>query len=162
MTVRAPDWLPLSARTDLDQLRFGVRPAVRLLVGRRGSELRRWARRNGYFAAADRDGYVALSRRPSLARIVLRVDSRPGRHTVALGMLLGYPSCCSRAAARVGDEGIDRWHAAIAGRRFIGPYRLTNPDGYALGRALNSHVPCSGRCTASLSMALRTASCSRS
>lgn len=161
MTVRAPDWLPVSARTDLRQLRFGVRPTIRLVAGHRVPDLRRWARRNGYFAAGDRDGYVVLSRQPSLARIALRVDRRPGRHTIALGLLLGYPPCCSRAAARVGDEGIDHWHTAIAGGRFIGLYKLTNPYGYTFGSALNSHVPCSRRCAASLLMALRTTSCTR-
>lgn len=159
MRGRAPAWLPASALTDLRQLAAGLRPAVRLSIGRRTTELRRWARLQGYFTASDDEGYVVLSRNPAHARRTLRVDRWPGRHTAALGALLGYPPCCSRAAARVGDEGIDRLQAGVAGGAFIGLFTLIDPSGYLSGRALISHVPCSRRCVASLAMAVDCATC---
>lgn len=154
-----PDWLPRSAITDIVQLTCNTKPAVRLRVGDRGGELRRWARRLGFFTSVDTDGYAALSRNPSVARRVIDLDRRPGRHTLALGTLLGYPPCCSRAAARAGDEGIDRLHQAVSARRFHGQFRLIDPSRYFDGRSITSHVPCSHRCTASLALAMRTEKC---
>lgn len=157
--VAIPDWLPNSAITDVAQLLKAVRPAIRLQVGKQNREVRRWARRLGLFASIDAEGYAALSRNPSLARRIMDLDRRPGRHTLALGTLLGYPVCCSRAAARVGDEGIDRRHEIISARRFHGRFSAIDPTGYAEGDALISHVPCSHRCIASLTLAKRTETC---
>lgn len=154
-----PAWLPLSARTDIGQLLSGRRPAIRVSVGRRAPELRRWARRLGLFTSSDADGYATLSRSAATARRVIELDRRPGRHTNALGRLLGYPPCCSRAAARVGDEGIDDMQEALGSRRFHGRFRAIDPRGYAAGASLISHVPCSHRCLASLSLATRTGRC---
>ena len=152
-------WLSPSAITDIVQLLAGRKPAVRLSVGTRAPELRRWARRLGLFTSSDPDGYAALSRDPSTARRVIDLDRRPGRHTQALGALLGYPRCCSRAAARGGDEGIDEWHAAVAAKRFHGRFHAIDPAGYAAGTSLVSHVPCSPRCVASLSLVTRVGRC---
>ncbi|GAA0460250.1 hypothetical protein GCM10009095_29940 [Sphingomonas molluscorum] len=154
-----PAWLAPSAITDIVQLLACTKPVVRIRVDRRASELRRWARRLGLFTSSDLDGYAALSRDPTLARRVLDLDRRPGRHTFALGMLLGYPACCSRTAARVGDEGIDGRHAVLATRRFHGRFRAIDPEGYASGSSKVSHVPCSHRCIASLSLATRAPRC---
>lgn len=159
MRPRLPRWLPPSAATDLAQLLAGNKPAVRLLIGDRSAQLRCWARTLGLFTCSDRDGYATVSRNPATARRVLDLDRRPGRHTVALGLLLGYPVCCSRAAARAGDEGIDQMQNAIALRRFHGRFRLIDPGGYQQGLAQLSHVPCSHRCEASLSLAMRTRRC---
>jgi hypothetical protein len=159
MRTFAPGWLPASATIDLRLLLAGRKPVVRLHVGERRLELRRWARRHGLFACTDRDGYVALSRSGTSARRVLDLDRRPGRHTVALGLMLGYPICCSRAAARVGDEGIDRLHASIAARRFRGRFATIDPGGYLDGSAAVSHVPCSSNCVASLGAALAHSRC---
>lgn len=155
MAHDSPTWLPASAAVDLAQLRAGIRPALRTQVDRASSQsnVRAWARREGLFAACDRDGFMALSRTPSRAARVLAVDRRPGRHEALLGVLLGYPPCCARAAARVGEAGIDVWAARLARRRFAGRYRCTDPAGYGRGVALISHVPCSPRCGRSLAMA---------
>ena len=159
MKLRPPRTLPRSALIDLDLLMRGHKPVARLHAQGRSAELRRWARRWGLFASGDADGYVALSRRASSARRALDLDRRPGRHTAALGRMLGYPACCSRRAARVGDEGIDALHAALAGRRFVGLFALTDPRGYREGGALVSHVPCSHVCAASLALVLRSRAC---
>lgn len=152
---RIPEWLAPSARVDLGQLISGTRSVVRLFVGPRRSALRRWARRNGFFTSSDVDGYAAVSPSAIMARRVIDLDRRPGRHTYALGVMLGYPACCSRSIARFGDEGIDERQAVLAGRPYRGRFRIIDPSGYGGGDALISHVPCSHRCFASLAQAER-------
>lgn len=159
MTCRLPSWLPPSAVTDVDLLMLGLKPAARLYVGGRGREIRRWARVQGLFCSTDRDGYAVLSRSGSTARRALDIDRRPGRHAIALGRLLGYPECCSRAAARVGDEGIDALCDAVASRRFRGRFKGIDPGAYPAGRSQLSHVPCSHNCEASAALAMRRAGC---
>lgn len=157
--VRIPDWMPASATTDIGQLLHGMKPAVRIYIGNRRIELRRWGRRLGLFASIDADGYAAVSRRPSTARRVINLDRRPGRHTLALGIMLGYPPCCSRAAARVGDEGIDCRQRKVSAQRFHGRFNKINPRGYSCGISLVSHVPCSHRCASSLGLAMGIETC---
>ena len=154
-----PQWLVPSAKPELVQVLNGTKPAARLYVGSRTGDMRRWARRLGLFASTDRDGYVVLSRKSAASRRILELDRRPGRHTLALGMFLGYPRCCSRAAARCGDEGIDAMHDKIAARRFHGRFEMINPAAYRQGGTILSHVPCSHRCVASLSLAARAGRC---
>lgn len=151
--------MPASAATDLHLLMRGLKPAARLLVGDNRNEIRRWARRQGLFASTDRDGYAVLSRSGSAARRVLEIDRRPGPHAIALGRLLGYPECCARAAARVGEDGIDGFCEAIAARRFRGRFRPIDPGAYLSGGALISHVPCSHTCDASASLARLSSAC---
>ena len=153
MRHSVPDWLPASARVDLTLLKTGLKPAARIYVGTRAKDLRRWGRRHGYYVSSDCDGYAVLSRLASVARRTLEIDRRPGRHTAALGHWLGYPSCCNRAAARVGDEGIDEYQRLLVGRRFRGNFALIDPSGYITGRALLAHVPCSNFCAFSLKIA---------
>ena len=121
--------------------------------------MRRWARRHGLFSSTDGSGYVVLSPSGSTSRRAIDLDGRPGRHTLALGRMLGYPDCCSRAAARLGDEGIDALAASIGSRRFHGRFRAIDPSGYRQGRARLSHVPCSHRCPMSLKLAMQCPRC---
>jgi len=157
--IHLPGWLPPSAVTDVTLVLRGHKPAARVSVGPRVGDLRRWARRHGLFTSIDADGFAAISRNPATARRVIDLDRRPGRHTLALGTMLGYPPCCSRAAARGGDEGIDRWHATMESRQFHGRFRAIDPSGYVDGSSRISHVPCSTRCQPSLRMALLSPGC---
>ena len=152
-----PAWMRQSARVDLAQLLAGVRPVMRSEFSKRPQTgaVRQWARRHGLHVAFDGDGFFALSREAVQVRRTLRMDARPGRHVVALGRLLGYPECCCLAAGRREEEGLDGWAEAVSRRRFVGWFRLIRFDGYRAGRALISHVPCSGGCAASLRMAQR-------
>lgn len=131
----------------------GKREVIRIHIGPYRDEARRWFRSLGFFISSDNAGYAAISRHPSLARRVLEVDSRPGRHTAQLGQLLGYPACCARAAARVGDEGIDQLADDLLKRRFRGRYRAIDPKSYLYGGSLLSHVPCTPWCRVSLNLA---------
>lgn len=157
--IGPPIWLTPSALTDIGLLIRGLKPAARIHIGSERDEVRRWARRNGLFASTDRDGYAVLSRSGLAARRALEIDRRPGRHTIALGRMLGYPDCCSRAASHAGDEGIDAMAEAIATRRFRGRFGSIDPAAYLAGMALISHVPCSHVCEASAVLAARRAAC---
>jgi hypothetical protein len=150
-----PSWLKPSASVDLAQLYFGIRPAMRTELQRPASDaaIQRWTRRFRLFPLLDKDRFLVISRSAALSRRVLALDRRPGDHTYALGLMLGYPRCCCRAAAQVGDEALDAWSETRSKNAFYGRFKAINPHGYRDGRALISHIPCSARCLASLQMA---------
>lgn len=152
---RLPSWLKESAAIDLAQVLAGVRSAMRTEISRSVDELtiRRWARRIGCFVVRDRDGFIVLSKNPAVIQRILTLDRTQSAHTLSLGRALGYPPCCCRKAAEVGEAGLDNWAEAIARECFLGRFEAINPHGYRTGRGLISHIPCSPRCTASLAMA---------
>jgi hypothetical protein len=152
-----PSWLKPSASVDLAQVWFRIRPAMRTELAQRTNpaEIRRWALRFGLFPAVDHDMFLVLSGTPSLSRRILNMDRGPGNHTFALGCSLGYPYCCCRKAALVGDAGLDALAGTFHPEDFWGPFKMINPLGYKEGCALISHVPCSPRCMPSLRKADR-------
>lgn len=152
-----PTWMRPSARVDLAQLVGGVRPVIRSEFAGRPDlvQVRQWARRRGLYLLTDGGGFFALGSDSSTVRRTLRTDSRPGRHMVALGRLLGYPLCCCLAAARRLEEDLDAWAGVMSRRPFVGLFKLIRPGGYGTGESLISHIPCSARCIASLAMALQ-------
>jgi len=99
----------------------------------------------GWSAARDHE-YLVAAPTSELARHILDVDRRPQPHALELGRLLGYPECCTRAAATAGEENIDA-HAAQLGTACdrVGAPDL-DPRGYAEGIALVPYVACSPRC----------------
>src|SRR3546814_12102422 len=86
----------------------------------------------------------------------MSIDRERGNHTAHLGLMLGYPRCCARAAARVGESSLDTWAAGLTRRRFLGRFTAIQITGYRQGRALISHIPCSPNCLASLLLARRS------
>jgi hypothetical protein len=151
---RLPLWLPQSAQVDLRQLYLGGRSAIRLHLLQRVAkeEVHRFARRHGWFAVLDDEGFVVLSANPARARWIMALDRSMGVHTHALGLALGYPPCCCRAAAVLGEAHLDRWAMHLIDSRFVGRFRLTSPKDYRGGNAWLSHIPCSTRCERSLHM----------
>lgn len=149
-----PSWALPSFRIDLRCLLSGVRPTVRTTAtgARDQAEVFAWARRMGLHAVLDSAGFVTLSRSASRARRAMDVDWSPGHHTAALGLLLGYPACCARTAARVGDAGLDAWKTPER-RRYVGRFAAIDVGGYGRGHGFLSHVPCSPRCVPSLRQA---------
>ena len=143
---------------DLIHLVASIRPAVRTELSQfvDYSTVRRWARRHGWFVAIDADGFLVFSGSPALARRLLVIDRSLGRHTYELGRGLGYPPCCCRAAAHVGEEALDKWSASKGAMPFVGRFKAINPREYREGRALISHIPCTASCQPSLKMAEAT------
>lgn len=156
-TQDLPAWLPASSRVDLAQLALAIRPAMRSRAIRPASaaDIRKWARSHRLFAALDRHLYFVASSNPRVVSRLLAIDLSAGPHVAQLGLGLGYPECCRRAAARVGEGSLDAWATELASRRFVGLFQLTNPGPYARGASFISHIPCSPRCNMSLNMALR-------
>ena len=150
-----PPWLKASACTDLLHLAANIRPAIRteLAIPVSHAVVHRWMRRHGWYTAIDGDNFVVVSRSANLARKVLNIDREESPHTFRLGRALGYPTCCCRAAASVGEQDLDAWARALCQRRFIGRFNSINPSLYRDGKALISHIPCSISCQASLQMA---------
>jgi hypothetical protein len=150
-----PSWLKPSAAVDVAQLWFCIRPVMRteLALPVVRERVRRWARNYRFFAALDDDGFLVLSRTPCLSRRTLDLDRGPGDHTFALGRGLGYPYCCCRKAALMGDASLDALADRFCSEDFFGRFNMINPLGYCDGHALISHIPCSPRCVPSLKMA---------
>lgn len=119
-----------------------------------GEQARQWATKNGLFLVSDIDNYAVVSRVPYLARMILEIDRRPQAHTYELGLKLGYPACCSRKAAQIGEKDLDLWAGEYNDTDFLGLFRMINPNGYRSGKALISHIPCSSKCKFSLMMAM--------
>jgi len=92
---------------------------------------------------------VASSTSALCTRRVMAIDQGAGDYTRAPGLALGYPACCVRSAARVGDRELDAWATRVANRRFVDRCALTSPAAIPLGRAFLSYVPCSSRCVMS-------------
>ena len=153
-----PPWLKPSARTDILHLDAKIRPAIRteLAIPVSQDVVRVWMRRLGWYTAIDRDDFLVVSRSYTLARMILSIDRDDSLHTFRLGRALGYPTCCCRAAASVGEQNLDSWALALSQRGFIGRFRLIDPTHYRDGNALISHIPCSTFCQASLQMAEAT------
>ena len=150
-----PPWLKPSARTDILHLAAKIRPAIRteLAIPVSQDVVRIWMRRLGWYTAIDRDDFLVVSRSSALARMILAIDRDDSPHTFRLGHALGYPPCCCRAAASVGEQNLDSWAIAMSQRRFVGRFKLIDPTAYSEGHALISHIPCSPFCQASLQMA---------
>jgi hypothetical protein len=148
--------LPRSAVVDLTLLLGCGKPAVRTrIMSHQGTpSLERWAAWVGLALACDQEGYVAIASAASQAKEVLRVDRCPVRHERELGRLLGYPECCTAAAAAVGEAELDAWAAVAGGWTYPAAFRLLQPSGYASGASLLSHIPCSATCRPSLDLAL--------
>ena len=153
--ITLPPWLKASASTDLLHLAANIRPAIRteLAIPVSHDVVRRWMRRPGWYTAIDRDKFIIVSSSSALARKVLTLDREQSPHTFRLGRALGYPVCCCRAAASVGEQNLDSWARALCQRDFIGQFQAINPSNYRNGKALISHIPCSIFCQASLHMA---------
>lgn len=154
-----PSWLKPSASVDLLLILCGVRYSMRTEICERAAEpgIRKWARSLGLYANSDIDMFATFSRHPGVGRRLLHLDRSPRKHTRELGQMLGYPACCCRMAARVGESTIDEFANLVCGQRFIGRFRLIDPSGYGQGRSLISHVPCSSSCLDSLQIASHAA-----
>ncbi len=150
-----PGLLKPSATIDLVHLLSGVRPVIRTEIQTpyNADDVTRWLSRLGCYTCLDNEGFIVVALKPGLCRRVLAIDRDPSEHTKAFGLALGYPNCCVRAAARVGEASIDAWAAQMASRAYVGSFKAIDPSGYLAGKSAISHVPCSPRCQQSLTMA---------
>jgi hypothetical protein len=150
-----PAGLPASLTVDALGLLAGTKPALRVFAAPLQDELLRWADTEGWAAAVDVDGVVVIASEPRVANQILRLDRSRTRHAHEMGILLGYPTCCSTRIATLGEAAIDQRCIEIERWSFRGRFRVIDPTGYRDGRAVLSHLPCSVACRASLALAER-------
>lgn len=155
-----PPSLPPSSYIDFLLLLGGLKPTIRLYVieARTQHAIEFWGEEYGYASAANPFGYIYIAKTQDAALRLRELDDSPEAHEFELGLLLGYPQCCCRRAAEIGESNLDEWEATIsqdaAFRR--APNYLIDPCGYTEGASLISHIPCSVQCKASLSIARAT------
>lgn len=149
-----------SAFVDFAHLVGCAKPAVRLqFFDSFGvSRLASWCGDFSFTLVVDNEGFGVIARSAILAATVLEVDRSLDAHEVELGRLLGYPSCCCRAAAVRGESRLDDLADEASRWPYPGAYRRIDPSGYCEGTSLICHVPCRPTCIASLRLACRALS----
>lgn len=99
-------------------------------------------------------GFMYISKCFPLANIAKIVDDSTISHTYIFGKILGYPSCCSKRIAMIGERNIDDFEKEfVSNSNFQAPYNIINPKGYIDGYSLISHIPCCTTCKRSLAKA---------
>lgn len=117
-------------------------------------KMHNWCKKFKYKSKISRSGLMYISNHLWLATLVNVVDNSVFPHAYVLGCLLGYPSCCSKRIAKLGENSIDQWEKElVTSGNFRKDYLLINPADYLLGTSLISHVPCSCQCNKSLEIA---------
>jgi hypothetical protein len=139
--------LPASVRVDVLGILAYSKPAIRIPISDPTVTKRVVAviTAIGWSHATDEE-YLIASAAPEAAVHILEVDRDVEPHTLKLGLLLGYPACCARAAAHACEENIDRHAAHLGGDcdRERAPH--LDPRKYSAGIALVPYVACSPRC----------------
>ncbi len=150
------DLLPNSSYIDFLQFIACDKPAIRIHLQNQHSikKLVQWCFSHKYAIKVDIDRYACIARNISLVETILEVDQNPKPHEHILGLLLGYPECCSKFVARIGENNIDQLDKQVAYWTFSRKFRYIDPTHYLDGTSLICHVPCSNTCLASLDIAL--------
>lgn len=149
------DFLPTSARVDFLHLIAFDKPAVRtkLVHGAAKSYLEDWCNRCGFILRVDSESFVCVARETRVAEQILTLDQSQEPHEQLLGLLLGYPKCCSKFIASIGEADIDRIEQKITQWNFAGDFTRIDPSNYVTGTSLICHLPCSSTCQSSLHIA---------
>ncbi|WKU04458.1 hypothetical protein [Micromonospora sp. HUAS LYJ1] len=143
--------LPASVRVDVLGILAYRKPAIRIPLGDHTVAERVAAviTEVGWSHASDEE-YLVAAPLPEVALHILDVDRRTEHHTLELGLLLGYPLCCARAAATAGEEDIDRLAARLGANCDRAGAPQLDPRDYPSGIALVSYIACSPRCPSAL------------
>ena len=150
--------MPISANVDIIQFLFGLKPCVRTRIQDFQQDIlpfKRWCHKNNFYWHIDLEGFVYISMSQKLIQQTVQADHSSQKHEESLGKLLGYPECCCKKIAELGEENIDLFEEKLCQGKFSIPYKITNPKNYKYGRAFISHVPCSSSCFNSLLLALK-------
>jgi len=113
-----------------------------------------WCKKNKLAYVVSKAGFMYISNNFLLALVAKTVDDSTLSHTYVFGKILGYPTCCSRRIAEIGENQIDEYEKELVSNSdFEEPYHIINPKGYIEGYSLISHVPCCETCKKSLEKA---------
>lgn len=151
-----PEKLPKSSYIDFLLLLASLKPALRLKIYQEENRiaLNDWCETNGFYLLLGKDNYIFIAKNKTEATNLEQIDTSSFPHEYELGRLLGYPDCCCKKIAIIGEENIDKYEKKfISGSIFKSAFELINPKGYKDGYALISHIPCSPTCEDSLLIA---------
>lgn len=151
------DFLPNSARVDFLHFLACDKPAIRTKLVHVYAKpyLEDWCRSCGFILRVDSESFACVARDVKVAEEILNLDQSREPHEQLLGLLLGYPKCCSDFIASIGESGIDVIEQQITQWNFSGDFKLINPSNYLTGTSLICHLPCSSSCQPSLDLANR-------
>jgi hypothetical protein len=133
----------------------GLKPALRIKCKDYfKNALTKWCENYSFSFMISPEKYIYIARNMYMVNLIRKIDDLCIPHEYELGILLGYPECCSKNIQLVGEENIDKWEEQFVKQSiFVGEYKLINPEGYKDGYALISHIPCSSKCKFSLAIA---------
>src|SRR5690242_13707466 len=97
-----------SALVDFLLLLACNKPAVRICAPEKAAlrGVQQWCRFNHLDFESDEDGFVCIAWKSGAAQTILAIDRSLESHEFPLGIALGYPRCCCRKVARVGEKNI--------------------------------------------------------
>ena len=101
--------------------------------------------------------FFYLSRSLDTVLKASELDHSPIPHENNFGFLMGYPHCCCKKIASLGEYNIDAYESKLIQEPFREEFVLINPSKYRLGSSFIAHVPCSTQCTSSLEIAKKLA-----
>lgn len=138
--------LKLCVRTTLKPFQNNLKP------------LETWCSEFNLFFERSTDDFLYIASDQEILQKANALDHSYDPHEEKLGELLGYPACCCRKIAAVGEMQIDAFEDWLITQSFNGPFKLIRPHGYREGKAFISHVPCSTSCFDSLNLAKKVVS----
>lgn len=117
-------------------------------------EMTLWCQKHNLAYIVSESGFMYVAKSKLLAWLAKCTDDSLTNHTYLFGRILGYPGCCSKKLAEIGENEIDSFERELVlQNRFVSPFDLINPEGYVKGYALISHIPCCCDCKKSLKLA---------
>jgi hypothetical protein len=138
-----------------------LKPTLRIKVSDKSTKhkLNTWCISNCFSFLSNEKNYICISNDPITADMLQKTDDSYVPHEYELGRMLGYPACCCKRIAGIGEKNIDEWEEKfIKNSKFEGEFELINPKGYKKGYSLISHIPCSPVCKHSLNIAKKALS----
>lgn len=118
--------------------------------------MKNWCDKYNFSYTISSSNLMYISKFKILCLITQLIDDSSFNHSYILGRILGYPKCCCKKIALVGEKNIDNFEADLFNSSELStPYELINSSYYTDGTALISHVPCSHSCEESLKIALK-------
>ncbi|WP_228546968.1 hypothetical protein [Candidatus Neptunochlamydia vexilliferae] len=149
------EFFPLSAKVDFLLFFYGYKPCVRtrLISDLNIKKLEDWCHTFQIQYFLDKEDFIYFSFNEVLLSLAVKLDNSVEKHEQAFGELLGYPHCCCKKIAEVGEHEIDAYEQKLLAQGFDGLFQLISPEKYIDGVAFISHVPCSTSCKNSLDLA---------
>lgn len=148
-----PDLSP-SVRVDILGIHAYRKPALRIAVRDIAiAACTAAALTEAGWASVHDEEYLVAAPTAQMAQHILDVDRGPQPHALELGLLLGYPECCARATAAIGEEHIDDHATRLGDDCDREQAHHLDPRGYQTGVALVPYVACSPHCSRAMRQA---------